>query len=529
MEKFFNIAGPCVPSEHYMIPALERVPEVVRLISRKQSFVIHAARQSGKTTALMALVAEINRKAEMRAVYFTLESVQRFSNPQEGVPRIVAAMRNGLLTHRVFGEWARNMRVVELSPGIMVPDVGVKTFLSNLAAASDRPLAVFFDEVDCLSDDTLITFLRELRDGVVNSRSIDPDSYFPFPVSLALVGMRDIRDYKARVRPDSVSLGSASPFNIITEDYKLRNFNAEEVAALYDQHTEATGQVFEEPAKEEAYRLTCGQPWLVNALARECVEKIHGFRYDESITVEDVDAAKETIIRARGTHVDSLMERLKEERVRKIVEPVILGKDAFSSGFDDDYRYVMDLGLLKENEMHALVPSNPMYAEIMVRYLTEAEQKRFYDSYAKPFWLKPDGALDMPALMSEFQKFWRENSESDRKVYGYKEATPHLVLMAFLQRVVNGGGRISREMALGSGRLDLCVEHKGHRYALELKLRRNFSHDKSLAQFVGYLDHLGLDEGWMPIFDDDKSKSWEERLYNRDETLNGMTIHVVGL
>ena len=184
MEKFFNIAGPCVPSEHYMIPALERVPEVVRLISRKQSFVIHAARQSGKTTALMALVAEINRKAEMRAVYFTLESVQRFSNPQEGVPRIVAAMRNGLLTHRVFGELARNMRVVELSPGIMVPDVGVKTFLSNLAAASDRPLAVFFDEVDCLSDDTLITFLRELRDGVVNSRSIDPDSYFPFPVSL---------------------------------------------------------------------------------------------------------------------------------------------------------------------------------------------------------------------------------------------------------------------------------------------------------------------------------------------------------
>ena len=529
MEKFFNIAGPCVPDKHYMIPALERVPEVSRLIAREQSFVIHAARQSGKTTALMALVAEINRKAEMRAVYFTLESVQRFPNPQDGIPRIVAAMRNSLLTHRFFGEWAKAVHVVELSPCIMVPDVGVKTFLSNLAAASDRPLAVFFDEVDCLSDDTLITFLRELRDGVVNSRSVDPDSYFPFPVSLALVGMRDIRDYKARVRPGSASLGSASPFNIITEDYKLRNFTAEEVAQLYTQHTEATGQVFEDAAKEEAYRLSCGQPWLVNALARECVEKIHHFRYDEPITAEDIETAKETIIRARGTHVDSLMERLKEERVRKVVEPVILGKDAFSSGFDEDYRYVMDLGLLKENEMHALVPSNPMYAEIMVRYLTEAEQKRFYDSYANPFWLTADGALDMSALMSEFQKFWRENSGADREVYGYKEATPHLVLCAFLQRVVNGGGRIAREMALGSGRLDLCVEFKGHRYALELKMRRNYSHDKSLAQFAGYLDHLGLVEGWMPIFDDNKARSWDERLYNRDEMVNGKTIHVVGL
>ena len=528
MEKFFNIAGPCVPSEHYMIPALERVPEVARLIARKQSFVIHAARQSGKTTALMALVAEINRKAEMRAVYFTLESVQRFPDPQKGVPRIVAAMRNGLLTHRVFGEWARNMRVVELSPGIMVPDVGVKTFLSNLAVASDRPLAVFFDEVDCLSDDTLITFLRELRDGVVNSRAIDPDSIFPFPVSLALVGMRDLRDYKARVRSDSASLGSASPFNIITEDYKLRNFTAEEVVQLYTQHTEATGQVFGDAAKEEAYRLTCGQPWLVNALARECVEKIHGFRYDEPITAEDVEVAKESIIRARGTHVDSLMERLKEERVRKVVEPVILGLERGAAANDEDYRYVIDLGLLKD-EGGGLRPSNPMYTEIILRYLSHDQQQIFKVDYPSPFWLTADGALDMPALMSEFQKFWRENSESDREVYGYKEATPHLVLMAFLQRVVNGGGSIAREMALGSGRLDLCVEFKGHRYALELKMRRNFSHDKSLAQFAGYLDHLGLDEGWMPIFDDDKARSWDERLYNRDEMVNGKTIHVVGL
>ncbi len=512
-----------------MIPALDRLPEVVRLIDRKQSFVIHAARQSGKTTALLALVAEINRAGKKRAVYFTLESAQSYSKPQDGIPRIVSAMRSGVLRHRIFGSWAKALPVHEVANGTLVPDLGVKDFLSAMSEASDLPLVVFFDEVDCLSDDTLITFLRELRDGVVNSRAVDPDSQFPFPVSLALVGMRDIRDYKARVRPDSVSLGSASPFNIITEDYCLRNFTADEVASLYEQHTEATGQVFEDEAKNEAYRLTSGQPWLVNALARECVEKIHDFRYGEPITAADVDVAKETIIRARGTHVDSLMERLKEERVRRVVEPVILGKDAFSSGFNDDYRYVMDLGLLKENERHALVPSNPMYAEIMVRYLTEAEQKRFYDSYAKPFWLKPDGSLDMPSLMAEFQRFWRENSEADREVYGYKEAMPHLVMCAYLQRVVNGGGRIIREMALGSRRLDLCVEYKTFRYAVELKMRKNYSREKSLAQFADYLDRLGLAEGWMPVFDDDKSKTWEERLYNRDEAFGGKTIHVVGL
>ena len=256
--------------------------------------------------------------------------------------------------------------------------------------------------------------------------------------------------------------------------------------------------------------------------------KIHERRYAEPITAADIDVAKETIIRARGTHVDSLMERLKEDRVRRVVEPVILGAEYSAPVNDDDYRYVLDLGILKEADA-GLVPSNPMYAEIMLRYLSDDEQMWFRRNYPTPFWLKDDGTLDMPALMAEFQRFWRENSESNREVYGYKEAMPHLVMMAYLQRVVNGGGRIMREMALGSGRLDLCVEYKAGRYAVELKMNRNFSREKSLAQFAGYLDRLGLSEGWMPIFDDDKTKPWNDKLYLRDEVFGNKTIHVVGL
>ena len=89
--------------------------------------------------------------------------------------------------------------------------------------------------------------------------------------------------------------------------------------------------------------------------------------------------------------------------------------------------------------------------------------------------------------------------------------------------------RIAREMALGSKRLDLCVEYKTFRYAVELKMKRNYSHEKSLAQFADYLDHLGLKEGWMPVFDEDKAKSWDEKLYLRDEIVAGKAIHVVGL
>jgi len=142
-------------------------------------------------------------------------------------------------------------------------------------------------------------------------------------------------------------------------------------------------------------------------------------------------------------------------------------------------------------------------------------------------WATPDG-LDMKGLMAAFQTFWRENSGADRHVYEYREATPHLMLMAFLQRVVNGGGRIIREMAAGSKRLDLCVEFRGHRYAVEVKLRKRFNGD-SFGQLAAYMDTLGLDEGWMPVFDDDPAKSWDEKIYTRDESFNGKTIHVIGL
>ena len=514
MNKCFNIAGPCFPDEHYMLPALERLPGIMRIVEQRSYFVLHAARQSGKTTALKALVRELNGQGKMNALYFTVETVQRFTDPKDGIPLIVERMRSALAINPVFRGFAA-------SEAARTDDV--REFLSGAAAASGKPLAVFFDEVDCLSDDTLVTFLRQLRDGYVTRDET------PFPASIALVGMRDIRDYKARIRPDGQTLGDASPFNIIKEDLTISNFGKDDIARLYAQHTEATGQVFLEGVVDKVFEYTRGQPWLVNALARECVMKIHDCRYEESVTMEDIANAKETIIRARGTHVDSLMERLKEPRVRRVVEPVILGKERGAPRNGDDYRYAIDLGLLREDEHHALVPGNPMYAEILLRYLSHDEQERFYNDYRQPFWLKEDGSLDMGALMAGFQRFWRENSGADREVYGYREATPHLVMCAFLQRVANGGGHIAREMALGSRRLDLCLEYKGGRYAIEVKTADNFRDPDSYAQLAGYLDTLGLTEGWMAVFDTKSDKSWDEKLYNRDVEFDGKTLHIVGL
>ena len=519
-KRFFNVAGPCVPGEHYMLDAGARCADLVELIARRQFFVIHAARQTGKTTLLNDLEQELNAGGEYHALYCSLESVQSFADPERGIPAVVRAIRKCVGYHpamRSFGFAA------DESPDDV--NNAVQKGFTSLAAALDRPLVALFDEADCLSNGTLVTFLRQLRDGYVNRTRI------PFIHSCALVGMRNIRDYKAKLRDDGETLGSASPFNIVTESLTLREFTRDEVAALYGQHTADTGQRFAEAAIDRAFYWTRGQPWLVNAVAREAVEKI--CRRDPSIeiTEEMIDQAAHTIVRRRDTHIDSLLERLKEPRVRRVVEPIILGDQGDVKRLSDDYEFVHDLGLIRE-ERGLVGPANPIYAEVIGRVLSYDSQQDMLAAeigHDAPFYIGADGRFDMRAILQEFQRFWRENSEIWRDRFDYREAAPHLILMGFLQRVLNGGGRVVREMAAGSGRLDLCVEYEGHRYPLELKIRRGErTVADGLRQLSRYLDTLGEPEGWLVVFDQRPGVPWEDRIAWTTETADGRTIHVVG-
>lgn len=165
-----------------------------------------------------------------------------------------------------------------------------------------RPLVLFFDEIDALQGQSLRSVLRQLRDGFTVSRG-------GFPDAVVLCGLRDVRDYKAASGGDPGRLGTSSPFNIKVASLRLGDFTEPEVVELYGQHTTETGQEFTPDAVQRAFWCTQGQPWLVNALAREIVEEM-AIPSDTPVTAEHVDEAKERLILARATHLDSLAARL---------------------------------------------------------------------------------------------------------------------------------------------------------------------------------------------------------------------------
>jgi len=516
MKKYFNTAGPCNQKIHYMVPAETRNMEIAGLIEQGHYFVIHAARQSGKTTIIQQFVSDINAKDDFYALYCSLEAVQVFKDPKDGIPEILNVLKSAIRFSKLPNKdrFAKDVDMTNIST--LVGDA-LKLFCSEL----DRPFVVFFDEVDGLQDGTLITFLRQLRDGFITRHQI------PFMHSVALVGLRNIRDYKSQVRQGQFTLGSASPFNVITESLTLTNFAESEVAQLYAQHTDASGQVFKSDIVRKIYNFTGGQPWLVNAVAREIVQKILENDASKEITLELVDQAVKNIILRRDTHIDSLLDKLKEPRVRKVIEPLILGKEDEIDITDDDTQYCLDLGLLKI-EHKILKPANLIYGEVIIRTLSYRTQFSL-ESKIQHSWIDPQGRIDMNGLLQGFQQFWRENSAVWADKYEYKEAAPHLILQAFLQRIINGGGSILREYAAGRERMDLCVLYENYKYPIELKIRYTKSVvEKGLQQLAQYMDTVNEQTGWLVIFDRDDTKSWDEKIFWTSESFEGKTIHVVG-
>jgi len=269
---------------------------------------------------------------------------------------------------------------------------------------------------------------------------------------------------------------------------------------------------------------------LINAVAREVIVKMLNSDYTKPVTADMAKTAIQTIILRRDTHIDSLLERLKEERVRKVIEPMIYGAD-IPDLLSDDFKYVTDLGLIKTVNAK-IQPSNPIYAEVIIRTLSyDAQQKLISDrpDLTISRYLK-DGKIDMKVLLTEFQQFWRENSDVWIDKIKYTEAAPHLILQAFLQRVINGGGEIRREMAAGTGRLDLGLVYENNIYPIEVKLWRGDQYYQTgLEQAARYIDTYGSKEGYMVIFDQRTGKTWEEKIYIKQEVINGFVINVFGI
>lgn len=502
--------------------------EIWNLIDSQKYFLLHAPRQTGKTSALLEMMHDLNVEGRYAAVYVNIEGAQAAKNDiEEGISTVCSALVRSAdiyLDEQRLENWL-NTKGKDLSPQDRFS--GQLTYWCRI---SKKPIVLFMDEVDALIGDTLVSLLRQIRSGYAQR----PEA---FPQSIVLCGVRDIKDYRIHLAKGDIITGG-SAFNIKAESLSIDNFNESEIRELILQHTEATGQTFSEDIFHELWEDTAGQPWLVNALAYEMTWKDKKAR-DRSvgINLETYFAARERLILSKATHLDQLTDKLKESRVHKVISTLLSGEDTGLQVAQDDMEYVEDLGLIKRKpQVHI---SNRIYREIIPRELIAVTQDTLVQELS--WYQKSDKRLDMKKLMDAFQQFFRENSEIWIERFDYKEAGPQLLLQAFLQRILNGGGRLTREYGLGRRRTDLLIEwpldeNKGfygpvQRIVIELKIQRGSLEDQlpqALEQTSDYTDKSKADEAHLVFFNRDPNTPWEKKIWQKTKKHESREIHIWG-
>ncbi len=538
--RFFNTAGPVDCQRHYCLPPLQRfdLSELEMLIAQHKYFVLHAPRQTGKTTCLLALQQHLNAGTEYVCLYVNVEGAQAArEDVQAAIFSILAKIdyryRYAFDDTHLQAHWHR---IFEQNG----PYTALTEVLSFLCQHVQKPMVLLLDEIDALVGDTLVAVLRQLREGYDQRPA-------HFPQSIILCGVRDVRDYRIHASSSKEIITGGSAFNVKAESLRLGDFIRSEVEALLAQHTEETGQVFIPEARSCIWHLSQGQPWLVNALAYETCFKMKENR-DRNVPIskEMVDQAKENLISRRETHLDQLGDKLQEDRVRRVVEPILEGRDLEVRL--DDLQYVQDLGLIRDTSKGPQI-ANPIYAEIIPRELTISQQANLEARYDQTWYVRPDGSLDTEKLLAAFQDFFREHSEAWLERFAYKEAGPQLLMQAFLQRVVNSGGRVEREFGLGRMRTDLLVlwplteaqpgkpawtrwQGPVQKAVVELKILHK-SLDKTVAdglmQTWEYMQRCQADDAHLIVFDRREDVPWEKKLFRRDEACQGKKITVWGM
>jgi len=222
------------------------------------------------------------------------------------------------------------------------------------------------------------------------------------------------------------------------------------------------------------------------------------------------------------------VNKLTEDRVRHVLGPILGGGEWGKAVSIDDRLYVIDLGLVVEQPPDGARIANDIYREVIPRELTSIVQSNFNVQVPDKAFLLPDGRLDFRKMLDGFQRFYRRNAESWRERARYEEAAPQLLLQAWLQRVVNGGGFVEREYALGTGRADIYVRHfyqaggkrAEQRFVVEIKVVHEHSSvettvEEGLEQIARYADRCDPEEAHLVVFDP-RDRDWDDKVYVKE-------------
>jgi len=484
----FNITGSIIPEEHYYVDPAPTLKNLMELVAKRKYFVINRPRQFGKTTTLNFLAQRLQATGEYAPALISFEHFTQRADITEAEFYRKTAKR--------IAEELSYIATDALNSEMAVPAIDDRDdFFDWLRAiCRSRRLVLLIDEIDAAPETVVIGFLAGLREMYLQRRRK------PAPHAVALAGVHDIKNLKARYRDETQTIGSASPFNIAI-DYELAAFSLKNIRQYYWQHTEATGQEFEDEVITRVHEVTNGHPWLVSVLAKLLVEKIVPNR-KQRIRLDYAESAIQELLALRNPNFESLFKNARRPNLFPIVLDLLEGKHRRYSIQNDDIDLGVKYGIFAAKDRQ-LTLANPIYAQVLYEnFEKDLEEFDVSGLVAANRVQDAKGRLDFRQVLDKFQAFMKAKGTTVSKHRSFHEATGQLLLLSYLDLLVNGKGWTFKEPQSGEGRIDVVCCYGRQKEVVELKLwygARRYA--AGLAQLAKYLDREGLDHGYLFVFD----------------------------
>jgi len=483
----FNITGSIIPEEHYYVDLKPALKELMALVEKKKYFVINRPRQFGKTTTLNFLAQRLQAGGEYAPALISFEPFTQRANITEAEFYLKIAKRI-----------AEELDAIAPNSKMPVPAVVERDdFFDWLREiCKSCKLVLLIDEVDAAPENAVIGFLAGLREMYLQrSRNRKPA-----PHAVALAGVHDIKNLKARYRDETKTIGTSSPFNIAI-DYELPAFSRKNIRQYYLQHSAATGQEFEDEAINRVYEATNGHPWLVSVLAKLLVEEIVPNR-KQRIRLDHAERAIQKLLVTPNPNFDSLFKNARHASLFPIVLDLLTGRSREYNILGKNVSLGVKYGIFAAKEQQ-LILANLIYAQALYKHFKEEfEGTGLNDLVAGQRSPERNGHLDFRRVLDKFQAFMKAKGAAVSKHCDFHEATGQLLLLSYLDLLVNGKGWTFKEPQSGEGRIDVVCCYGRQKEVVELKLwygERRYA--AGLSQLAKYLDRESLDHGYLFVFD----------------------------
>jgi len=490
--RIFEKSGVVDPEMSYYVP-LENVvnsdnQDIKTMVDRGRYFSMFAPRQSGKTTFLEGIRAELHKDKTYVAIILSFQKYKSLD-----IPRFYSLLEEKfhrqLITRLEEVQCEKTETVKQFLDGFHLSDhISFSQLFEELNRIIQfKKIVVFIDEFDGIPPGDLANFLYALRDLYLEYKGVKQKALY----SVGLIGIRNIT---------KLVVGGVSPFNI-ADHVELPPFSLKNVQDLYAQYTAETNQPFTEEAVKKVYGETGGQTWLVNRLGTILTVNVKPGTV-EPIDEKDVDKAIQILLTEKNDHFDNLYEKaklFKETFVEIVFDNVKYKTD------NEDQSWLEQYGLIKKKEVKAVVANNIYKMRFTETFFDEADIE---DNILARRAVLPGGILDMENILLDFARYIAQIGV--RAFYqGGKpyEKTGQFLLTAWLYPFIKGGeGELRCEVSSGLGRMDILLTYKGRRYIIETKV--NPYADITVIQKEGieqvsakYLASEGVAAGYLVIFD----------------------------